>query len=153
MSNSPTIPPQHATPIPAPPPVQQLAYATPVVGRTDLRTIAIRQRGIMYCVLAYLFGAIAQIFIPTPFNALPALVVLAAMITGAVFVFMLAIALYNTGVGIALGVLTLIPLVGLIVLLIVNGKATSILREHGIKVGLMGAKLDQIPSAGHVPIS
>jgi hypothetical protein len=40
-----------------------------------------------------------------------------------------------------LGVLALIPLVGLIVLLIVNGKATKILREHGVRVGLMGAKL------------
>ena len=33
---------------------------------------------------------------------------------------------YSTGLGIVLGLLTLIPCVGLIVLLIVNGKATSV---------------------------
>ena len=76
------------------------------------------------------------------------LAVLAAAITGAVFVFMLALAVYNNATGIVLGLLTLIPLIGLIVLLIVNGKATAILRAHGIRVGLMGAKTSQIPQAG-----
>ena len=33
-----------------------------------------------------------------------------------------------------------IPLIGLIVLLVINGKATKLLRENGYKVGLMGAK-------------
>ena len=62
----------------------------------------------------------------------------------AVFVFMLAMAVYNNAAGIVLGVLTLVPILGLIVLLIINGKATSILRQHGIKVGLMGASSRQI---------
>jgi hypothetical protein len=43
-----------------------------------------------------------------------------------------------------LGILTLIPLVGLIVLLIVNGKATNLLREDGIHVGLLGARMSDL---------
>jgi len=43
-----------------------------------------------------------------------------------------------------LGILTLIPCIGLIVLLVVNGKATGILKQNGIKVGLLGANLSQI---------
>ena len=35
--------------------------------------------------------------------------------------------------------LALIPLIGLISLRVVNGKATRILRVNGIKVGLLGA--------------
>ena len=53
---------------------------------------------------------------------------------------MLALAIYGTALGIILGILTLIPLVGLIILLIVNGKATNLLREDGIHVGLLGAR-------------
>jgi hypothetical protein len=60
-------------------------------------------------------------------------------IAGTVFVFMLAMKVYSTGLGIVLGLLTLIPCVGLIVLLIVNGKATSVLQANGISVGLLGA--------------
>jgi hypothetical protein len=106
----------------------------------------------MYCILGYLVGGVLQFVTPPPFGILFSLIVLGAAITGAVFVFMLSIAIYSTGLGIFLGILTLIPLVGLIVLLIVNGKATKILREHGIRVGLMGADAKQIPAPGQVPI-
>jgi len=57
-----------------------------------------------------------------------------------VFVFLLATKLYGTALGVLLGILTIIPLVGLIILLIVNAKAIKILRAAGIDVGLLGAK-------------
>jgi hypothetical protein len=47
----------------------------------------------------------------------------------------------STGVGILLALLALIPCVGLIGLLIINGKATSVLKDYGIRVGLLGAKM------------
>ena len=146
-------PPPNLPPVmPAPPLAPQpLGYAQ-ADARADLRTVAIRQRAIMYCILAYIVAAILRFVLPFPANLIMALVVLAAMITGAVFVFMLAISLYNVGVGVTLGILTLIPLVGLIVLLIVNGKATNVLRDHGVHGGLMGAKLSQIPPPGQMPI-
>jgi hypothetical protein len=62
-------------------------------------------------------------------------------LASAVFVYLLAASVYSTAVGILLGVLALLPCINLIMLLIVNGKATSVLRAHGIKVGLLGAKL------------
>ena len=135
--NGPQIPVMQAAP---------LNYAAPV--RNDIRQIAIRQKAIQFCILGYfVFGLMAMLrVVPFPLSALVGLGALASIITGAVFVWMLAIALYNTATGIILGLLTLIPLVGLIILLIVNGKATNVLRQHGIQVGLMGAKSSQIPS-------
>jgi hypothetical protein len=44
----------------------------------------------------------------------------------------------------------LIPLIGLGVLLVVNGGATEALRESGIKVGFVGADLSKI-QPGHAP--
>lgn len=129
-----------------PPPVPPLQYATPEPARNDLREIAIRQKAIMYCILGEFVLLFAQFLVPAPFRPIMLLLFFGASITASVFVFMLAIAVYNTGVGIVLGILTLVPLVGFIVLLVVNGTATRILRSHGIKVGLMGANSSQIPS-------
>jgi ABC-type enterochelin transport system permease subunit len=65
-------------------------------------------------------------------------------LAGTVFVFLLAIKVYSTVVGVLLGFLALIPFIGLLVLLIVNGKATRTLKQKGIAVGLLGADLSQI---------
>ena len=132
-----------------PPPLQpqQLSYATPAP-RNDLRVIANRQRSIMLCILAYIILIVLQFALPPALRLFLGIAVLAVAITAAVYVFMLAMALYNTAAGIVLGILTLVPLVGLIVLLVINGKATTILRSHGIKVGLMGADMNQVPTAG-----
>ncbi len=70
--------------------------------------------------------------------------ILGAGVLAAVSVFMLAIKLYGKGVGIPLGTLALIPLIGLIVLLIVNGRATGVLKKNGIKVGLLGVNLSRV---------
>ncbi|MDA7915595.1 hypothetical protein N9B98_04955 [bacterium] len=57
---------------------------------------------------------------------------------------MLATQIYGTGVAILMGVLAIVPCVGLLPLLIINGKATSILRSNSIKVGLFGANISSI---------
>jgi hypothetical protein len=41
-------------------------------------------------------------------------------------------------------ILTIIPLVGLIVLLVINSKATSALRASGVRVGFLGANLSDL---------
>lgn len=41
--------------------------------------------------------------------------------------------------GLCISILTIPPFVGILVLLIVNGRATKILKNHNIKVGLFGA--------------
>ena len=66
------------------------------------------------------------------------------------FVFLLATKVYGTGLGILLGLLTFIPCIGLLVLLIVNGKATRVLKENGFKVGLLGANLAEVRGSGHL---
>jgi hypothetical protein len=167
MSQFPTNPPPASAPQPfppqqqfAPPPQQQfppgmqpptLGYATPVPARADLRTIAVRQRGIMFCILGYLVLVAAQFAVPEELRIIPALLAVAVSVAAAVFVFMLALSVYNTAAGIVLGILTLVPLIGLIILLIINARATRILRQHGIRVGLMGANPRQIPSPGQAP--
>jgi hypothetical protein len=63
-----------------------------------------------------------------------------------VFVFWLAIKVYNTSLGVILGILAMVPCVGLIILLVVNQKAISVLTANGHKVGLMGADLAEFPA-------
>jgi hypothetical protein len=121
----------------------------PVVGvlsgsREDLRSVAKCQKGILVCILIYIIAVIFQFALPEELRLILVLGVAVVGITATVFVFMLAIRVYGTGAGVLLGILTLIPIVGLIVLLIINGKATAILKANGIKVGLLGADLSQI---------
>jgi hypothetical protein len=108
--------------------------------REDLRGVAKAQRGIMLSILAQIGLYVANYFaVGLALRIILALVIVAVGITAAVFVFMLALRVYSTGVGILLGILALVPCLGLIILLIVNGKATNILRQNGIAVGLLGA--------------
>lgn len=109
----------------------------------DLRAVALYQKGILVCILVQLLAVIGQLAVPAEMRILVALVALATGLVGLVFVFLLATKVYGIGAGVILGVLTFIPCIGLIVLLIINGKATSILRQNGHKVGLLGADLSK----------
>jgi hypothetical protein len=111
--------------------------------REDLRSVAKYQRGLLVCVLIYL-GAVAASMIlprilPPELTIIASLLFAVAGIAGLVFVFLLSTKVYGTGLGVLFGLLTLIPCVGLIVLLVINQKATSVLRQNGVKVGLLGA--------------
>lgn len=123
--------------------------ATAAVGilsgtRDDLRSVAQSQKGILVCILIYLVAVFGQFAFPPEVRPIVGIGVLLVGLVGAVFVFMLAIKVYGTGLGVVLGILSLIPCVGLLVLLIVNGKATGVLQQNGIKVGLLGANMSQI---------
>ncbi len=107
--------------------------------RSDLREVAKYQRGIIFCILFYLFAVVAQFLLPPELRLFLAIGALGLGIVSTVFVFLLAIKVYNVGLGVFLGILTLVPCIGLIVLLTVNGKATAILKANGIRVGLLGA--------------
>jgi uncharacterized membrane protein (GlpM family) len=91
-----------------------------------------------------LIAVILQFAFPPEIRPLLGLGILIVGLVGAVFTFMLAIHVYGTGLGILFGILCLIPCIGLIVLLIVNAKATDVLKRNGIKVGLLGADLSAI---------
>ena len=125
---------------------QTMSPAVGVLGGTheDLRAVAGAQRGILMCILIYLVAVIAQFAFPPDLRPLIGLCILPVGVVGAFFVFKLAMKVYGTGPGIFLGILSLVPLLGLIVLLGVNGKATGVLNQNGIKVGLLGADVSSI---------
>jgi hypothetical protein len=133
----------------APPPIP-LDYVTPVTRGQSVRKIALRQRELVYALLFAIISVALQVWAVFNFNLvafLPLfeLIGLGIRILVIVFIFRMALALYSTGLAVVLGIISLIPLIGLITLLIMNTKATRLLREAGIHVGLMGAKRAQIP--------
>lgn len=112
-----------------------------MLSRDDLRSTALYQKGILCCILAYFLLVGVSFVLPPEVRLLLAVVALLISIAATMFVFLLATKVYSTALGVALGILTLIPFIGLIVLLSINGQANAILKKHGIKVGLLGAKL------------
>ena len=114
----------------------------------DVRSVAVYQKGILVCLLLYLLALVGQFVVAVVpvlvFVLLPG--IFCVWLAGFVFVILLAMKVYSPGLGAFLGILTLVPLLNLLILLMVNGKATSILRANGHRVGLMGAKLAEIPA-------
>lgn len=109
-----------------------------------LTRIADRQRQMIWVVLANIVIQIGVRF--TPFPATPAfgwsLIVVSACLFLANVVFL--VRLVNAqgthiAVLIILAVLAIIPFVNLIILLMANSQATSVLRAAGIRVGFLGA--------------
>jgi hypothetical protein len=118
--------------------------------KEDLRSVAVYQKGILVCILISLLGVSFNIYALATKAAVPPAVsmaisalLLAVGLASAVFVILLAIKVYNLALGIVLGLLSILPCIGLIVLLVVNGKATRILQSNGYRVGLLGADLSK----------
>jgi hypothetical protein len=107
---------------------------------TDLRFVASKQKGIITCILLYLLVVLVRFVMPPRLDAILLATGGVIAIVAAVFVFQLSVRLHGKGLGILFGILTLVPLVGLVVLLVVNGKATALLKENGWQVGFLGAK-------------
>ena len=98
----------------------------------------------MLCILSYIGLVIVGMFLPETLRAIAGLGILAIALTSTVLVFLLATKVYGTALGIVFGFLTLVPCIGLIMLLVINAKATSILRAEGIHVGFLGASASDI---------
>jgi hypothetical protein len=98
-------------------------------------------------VLRYVVVFILRTGTGTQFALPLAVALIVDSIVAVVFVFILAIRVYSVAAGVVLGFLTLIPLLGLVMLLIVNGKATRIIRSNGFRVGLLGAELWEIKNS------
>jgi len=111
--------------------------------RSELRSIAVLQKVVLIGLLVLIIGAIAQLLVADTLRMVIGIVLFPVALAYLVFVFMLAIRLYGPGVGAMLGILTLIPLIGLIAILVISGKATSTLQRGGYRVGLLGARLSE----------
>jgi hypothetical protein len=123
-----------------------LADLRPAVGvlsgeHRDVRAVAVYQKGILLCILVYLLAIIGGFVIPKPLTFFVGLAALGAGLAGTVFVFLLSTKVFGVALGVLLGILTLVPCLGLLVLLIINGKATNVMRQNGHRVGLLGANL------------
>lgn len=112
--------------------------------RDDLRSVAQYQRAILLCILINFGVFAASIFLPQGLKGLAFAGLVLVGLVSTVCVFLLAVKTYGTVAGIFLALLTMVPCLGLLVLLIINGKATKILQENGIKVGLLGADPSKI---------
>jgi hypothetical protein len=114
--------------------------------RSELRSIATYQKAIMFCILGYFGAGIAAMASPAilPVRLLIGLCAVGVIIAALVFTILLATQTFSTGVAVLLGILVLIPLIGLIVLLIINQRATAILRDYDIRVGFLGANMSDL---------
>ena len=112
--------------------------------RADLRSVAVYQKCILVCILINLSLIVGQLALPPEYRLLAAIPSVITSIVSTVFVFLLAIKVYSVVQGVIFGILAFVPCLGLIVLLIINSKATKILKDNGIKVGLLGANLSKI---------
>jgi hypothetical protein len=138
MSN-PYQPPQ---PLPTSP-----AAVTGNVDREKLRRVARYQQWVIYTLLVNIVLYIVALSTRQAgllANLAVLVVALGIVVFGVISISLLASELFNTGIGVLCGVLVIVPCISLITLLVVNGKATSFLQKHGIKVGFMGANPDQI---------
>jgi hypothetical protein len=112
--------------------------------REDLLKVAKYQKGILVCILVYILAVAGQFALPPQIRPLVGLGVLVVGLIAAIFTILLAMKTRGTGLGIILGVLCLVPILGLLILLLVNQKATTVLQLNGIKVGLLGADLSSL---------
>lgn len=140
MSDNPYESP--STPVP-------LAVLTATSGtRETLRRVALNQRKVLGCLLLHLvfvglsgIGRITQWQIPT---AVTYVGLLLTWYAGAILVFLLAKKVFSRQAAVLVGILASVPIFGLIVFLVVQTKANSILRQHGLEVGFWGADLSRV---------
>lgn len=110
--------------------------AAPIENDAGIERVASAQKLIIYSILAYFAGAAVRALL----GPIGLLVFVGAILMGLVGAFRLCSALgYPMAVRVILIVLLFVPLVSLIVLLVLNAKATGRLRAAGYHVGLLGA--------------
>ena len=121
--------------------------------QAEAKDLASRHKGLLICVyltLANILVGIAVIatFLTAPdqlaplesLATIPQITGLLAFLMAPVVTFRLAGKLTSSTTAIMLGLLSLVPLVGLIVMLVLSNMATKELQQNGFKVGFLGAK-------------
>lgn len=143
------------------PPVRPRAFSDPTARpssilweqpEVDLPAIARDQKWIILVILLYLLLVAGTIVLISILDRsvgdderfLYAVAVGAVGITlsaAAIFlVILLAAKLYGPTTAVLLGLCQFVPDAGLIVLLVVNARATTVLRRNGVRIGLLGAR-------------
>ena len=141
MSFNPYEPPSHSPKLP---------QADNESRRNDVRVIAVRQKIVLFCILINIFAFGFRVSVnaagsPRSLQFVLAVTLLVSTLTVLVFSMLLAMKVYNPVVGVFLSLLTIIPILGLLILLLISSRASKILESNGIKVGLFGANLSDLP--------
>lgn len=114
----------------------------------ELLEIVVAQRGMMW-LLAAKFGTDFTFSVAKEFTtdllliAYLSVCVLVALAMG-YYVFRLSNAIYGVGPAVVCAVISLVPCLGLLAVLILNGNAIDQLRKAGVRVGFMGATKSQL---------
>jgi hypothetical protein len=115
--------------------------------REDLKAVATYQRYVLWCLLfqiiIYFAGGYAMQSGLIPFLIFQILLGMIGL-AGVVSAILLGIRVYGVVLGILFGLFVFFPCLGLVILLLMNQRATSYLQQHGIEVGFMGADPDAI---------
>ncbi len=109
----------------------------------DLKTVAVAQKTIIVCIVLNILAAVGRVFVPQEWLLLLVAGLVILFLTQTAAVMLLAMKVYSFGTGIIYGIGAMIPCIGLIILLMVNGKANKILTQNGHHVGLFGADLSK----------
>jgi hypothetical protein len=112
--------------------------------------IAKAQRGLMMSILGYLVSLLLLFALGQMESELifmPGVLLLASSLGGLVFLIMLTYRLSGVVLAIVVGLCFLIPLVGLLLMFLMSGKASRLLKKAGFKIGLLGADIGQIRRA------
>ena len=117
------------------PPSARLAKAPIIYSKTELLDIAKGQKAVIWLVLLSMAAYPAAFVMP----AAPLIVGIISL----VFIYRLAASLKESAPW-QYVVLGIIPCLGVIALLVINSRATSALKARGIRVGLMGARRDDL---------
>lgn len=110
----------------------------------ELKRIARYQRWLIAVVLAQLalwggFIALTLVSGGAPSVEFPVALTVILGCVGGIFVFLLAWEIRGAFGAIVFGLATVVPCMGLLILTLVSGYATTELRKHGVKVGIFGA--------------
>ena len=117
------------------PPSVRVTKAPIVYSKTELLEIAKGQKAVIWLMLLSIPAYAAAFVMPS----LPLIVGIISL----VFIYRLAVSLKESAPW-QYVVLGIIPCVGVIALLVINSRATSVLKARGIPVGLMGAHRDDL---------
>jgi hypothetical protein len=118
---------------------------------SELKQIAQAQKNVLYIILLRLilipiYGGVAiglREVNPALAQPVIGLVDVVVAIVALLVIYQLAAKVYSQALAVVFALTQCVPCLGLIVLLVVNGKATKTLQEAGIRVGLMGADMSQ----------
>jgi hypothetical protein len=105
--------------------------------------VALYQKLILLGLLVQVIAILTQFALSDGMRQVLLYALIPVALTTTVFAFLLAVQVYGTGLGALLGVLALLPGAGLIVVVIINLKATSVLGAYGYQVGMLGVPLSE----------